>query len=54
LITQSKLAKEGIETRLLWNPMHHQPALIGEKAYFNGLAEEFFSTGLCLLSSSDI
>jgi dTDP-4-amino-4,6-dideoxygalactose transaminase len=46
----AKLADAGIETRPLWNPMHCQPAFIGEKAYLNGLAERLFKDGLCLPS----
>jgi UDP-N-acetylbacillosamine transaminase len=54
LIAQSKLTKEGIETRPLWNPMHHQPAFVGEKAYLNGLSEQLFRTGLCLPSGNNL
>ncbi|MFM9840750.1 MAG: DegT/DnrJ/EryC1/StrS family aminotransferase [Cyclobacteriaceae bacterium] len=50
---QAKLAMVGIETRPLWNPMHCQPAFIGEKTYLNGLAEGLFKAGLCLPSGGN-
>lgn len=53
LKVQAKLAMVGIETRPLWNPMHCQPAFVGEKTYLNGLAEGLFKAGLCLLSGGN-
>lgn len=44
----------GIETRLLWRPMHMQPVFKDAKAYVNGVSERLFSTGLCLPSSSSL
>jgi dTDP-4-amino-4,6-dideoxygalactose transaminase len=54
LKVQAKLAKVGIETRPLWNPMHCQPAFVNEKAYLSGLAEGLFRRGLCLPSCSNL
>jgi dTDP-4-amino-4,6-dideoxygalactose transaminase len=48
LKVQAKLAKAGIETRPLWNPMHCQPAFVNEKAYLNGISEKLFGEGICL------
>jgi UDP-N-acetylbacillosamine transaminase len=53
LKVQSKLAEEGVESRPLWNPMHCQPAFVGEMAYMNGVAERLFETGLCLPSGGE-
>lgn len=49
-----RLAMEeaNIETRPLWKPMHLQPLYAGAPFYGDGTAEELFSKGLCLPSSS--
>jgi len=44
------LAKEGIESRPLWKPMHLQPLYAGVPAYIDGTAERLFRQGLCLPS----
>jgi dTDP-4-amino-4,6-dideoxygalactose transaminase len=54
LKVQAKLAKAGIETRPLWNPMHCQPAFVEGRVYLNGLAERLFRRGLCLPSGNDL
>lgn len=40
----------GIETRLLWKPMHLQPVYASAPAYVNGVSEHLFARGLCLPS----
>ena len=40
----------GIESRPLWKPMHCQPVYKDAPAYFNGVSEALFRTGLCLPS----
>lgn len=44
------LDKKGIETRLLWKPLHLQPVFKHNPAYINGVSERLFSQGLCLPS----
>ncbi len=44
------LAKQGIETRPLWKPMHRQPVFSGFPAYTNGVSESLFHRGICLPS----
>ena len=48
------LAKENIESRPLWKPMHLQPVF--EKAHYYGgnIAEKLFTNGLCLPSGSNL
>ncbi|MEO1923880.1 MAG: aminotransferase class V-fold PLP-dependent enzyme, partial [Nautiliaceae bacterium] len=46
------LAKNKIESRPLWKPMHLQPLFKNAKAYINGKSEEYFSRGLCLPSGT--
>src|SRR5690606_28555820 len=48
------LAKEDIESRPLWKPMHMQPVFKDCKAYVNGFSESLFDTGLCLPSGSNL
>lgn len=48
------LAKEDIESRPLWKPMHMQPVFKDCKAYVNGFSESLFETGLCLPSGSNL
>ena len=48
------LAKENIESRPLWKPMHLQP-LFEQAAFFGGsYSEELFANGLCLPSGSNL
>ncbi len=42
------LEQLGIETRLLWKPMHLQPVYASAPAYVNGVSEHLFARGLCL------
>ena len=44
------LAKENIESRPLWKPMHLQPVFQNAPAYVNGVSEKIFQHGLCLPS----
>ncbi|MDE6342335.1 MAG: DegT/DnrJ/EryC1/StrS family aminotransferase [Muribaculaceae bacterium] len=44
------MAKEGIETRPLWKPMHRQPVFSKFPSYVNGVSESLFHRGLCLPS----
>ena len=48
------LAKENIESRPVWKPMHLQP-VFSKAPYFGGkVSEELFEKGLCLPSGSDL
>lgn len=49
---RARLLAEGIETRLLWRPMHMQPVFRSAPAYINGISEGLFNRGLCLPSGS--
>ncbi len=44
------LAKNGIESRPLWKPMHRQPVFSKFPAYSNGVSEGLFHRGICLPS----
>lgn len=48
------LAKENIEARPLWKPMHLQPIFENATSYTNGLSEWLFEYGLCLPSGSNL
>jgi dTDP-4-amino-4,6-dideoxygalactose transaminase len=48
------LAKENIESRPLWKPMHLQPVYEGAKFYGSGVCEKLFEQGLCLPSGSNL
>ena len=59
-LVQSKEAKEkayhslqaaGIECRMLWNPMHLQPAFRQYPCFLNGVSERLFERGLSLPSA---
>jgi UDP-N-acetylbacillosamine transaminase len=54
LDVMKKLAKEEIETRPLFKPMHMQPLFKNSKAYLNGVSERLFKKGLCLPSGSNM
>src|SRR5690606_33880095 len=47
-----ELARQGIESRPLWKPLHLQPLYAAAPCYNAGVAEELFRTGLCLPSGS--
>lgn len=44
------LDTKGIESRLLWKPMHKQPVYADADAYVNGVSENLFKVGMCLPS----
>lgn len=52
------LAKENIEARPVWKPLHMQPLFEGMKYYSHSendhVAEQLFKTGICLPSSSNM
>lgn len=48
------LAKDNIECRPLWKPMHLQPVFKNSPCYLNGVSEELFLNGLCLPSGSNL
>ncbi len=48
------LEEENIESRPVWKPMHMQPVYAEYPAVGGCVAEELFSTGLCLPSGSDL
>jgi pyridoxal phosphate-dependent aminotransferase EpsN len=50
----SALAKENIEARPVWKPMHLQPLYAGCEHVGGSVAEELFRTGICLPSSSHL
>lgn len=47
-------AKENIETRPLWKPMHLQPIFENCPIEINGISEKLFNKGLCLPSGSNL
>ena len=48
------LARHGIESRPVFNPMHRQPVHEKSPFYGTGLADKLFREGLCLPSGSDL
>lgn len=46
------LAKDNIETRPLWKPMHLQPIFSQAPKYVNGVSQRLFEYGLCLPSGT--
>jgi pyridoxal phosphate-dependent aminotransferase EpsN len=46
------LAKEEIESRPAWKPMHRQPVYSGCRFLGNGVSDKIFEQGLCLPSGS--
>jgi pyridoxal phosphate-dependent aminotransferase EpsN len=48
------LAKENIESRPVWKPMHLQPLYQGCKSYGGQVARSLFDHGICLPSSSNL
>lgn len=53
-ILRTALAKNEIESRPAWKPMHLQPVFKAYPAYANGVSEHIFKRGLCLPSGSDM
>ncbi len=49
-VLRLRLDAKGIESRLLWKPLHLQPVFAGCPAYVNGVSESLFTKGLCLPS----
>ncbi len=47
---RQRLDAKGIESRLLWKPLHLQPVFADCPAYVNGVSERLFGCGLCLPS----
>lgn len=47
-------ADAGIESRLLWRPMHMQPVFADAPYYGSNVCENLFDTGLCLPSGSSL
>jgi dTDP-4-amino-4,6-dideoxygalactose transaminase len=45
-----RLVALGIESRLLWKPLHLQPVFSDAPAYVNGVSESLFCSGICLPS----
>lgn len=48
------LSDAGIESRLLWRPMHIQPVYSNDPFYGGGTSERLFNKGLCLPSGSNL
>jgi len=48
------LAKENVESRPLWKPMHLQPVFADSLYYGGDVAENLFALGLCLPSGSNL
>jgi pyridoxal phosphate-dependent aminotransferase EpsN len=48
------LAEAGIESRLLWKPLHTQPLFKGSEYWGNDDAQRMFDTGLALPSGSEL
>ncbi len=48
------LAKENIESRPLWKPMHQQAVFADCDAFLNGISDDLFDRGLCLPSGSNL
>ena len=46
------LARDDIESRPLWKPMHLQPVFAGARGLINGASERLFDVGLTLPSGS--
>lgn len=48
------LLEKGIETRLIWRPMHLQPVYADAPVYGGACSEDIFARGLCLPSGSSL
>lgn len=51
---RQSLARENIEARPLWKPMHLQPVYKKASFYGNGISNWLFKYGLCLPSGSNL
>lgn len=51
---RERLAREGIESRPVWKPMHRQPVFASAESVLNGASDELFARGLCLPSGSSL
>jgi pyridoxal phosphate-dependent aminotransferase EpsN len=51
---RSGLAENGIESRLIWKPMHCQKVFESVPLFGGNVAEDLFERGLCLPSGSDL
>jgi dTDP-4-amino-4,6-dideoxygalactose transaminase len=49
-----EMAAQDIETRPLWNPMHAQPAYMGNVGFLSGVSDRLFSAGLALPSGDGL
>lgn len=47
-------AKDKIEARMLWNPMHLQPVFNKYVSFTSGVSEQLFKNGLCLPSGTNM
>jgi dTDP-4-amino-4,6-dideoxygalactose transaminase len=48
------LAKDNIEARPVWKPMHLQPVFQECRSYLSGVGEDIFTHGLCIPSGSNL
>lgn len=48
------LARQDIEARPVWKPLHRQPVFASCDAFGGSVAEDFFARGICLPSSSNL
>jgi pyridoxal phosphate-dependent aminotransferase EpsN len=48
------LEAENVEARPVWRPMHTQPMFVSAERVGGGVAEQLFSSGICLPSSSSL
>ncbi len=53
-IVRIALGEHDIESRPLWNPMHHQPIFRDAPARIDGTSSQLFANGLCLPSGSGL
>lgn len=51
---QNYLARQNIEARPLWKPMHMQPVFSEYRSFTDGTSQRFFETGLSLPSGSNL
>ena len=49
-----ELARQDVETRVLWKPMHRQPVFAGCRTALTGAADALFERGLALPSGSGL
>jgi dTDP-4-amino-4,6-dideoxygalactose transaminase len=53
-IVRSKLAKNGIESRFIWKPLHLQPVFEKSESIIDGTAEGIYNQSLCLPSGTKL